>query len=58
LNIKTKQDQIDNLEFQITFTETNLRYLAGDNPPNLEKIESVKVKIEELKNKLQKLKKI
>jgi len=56
--MKTKQDQINNLEFQITFTETNLRYLAGDNPPNLEKIESVKAKIEELKNKLQKLKKI
>jgi len=55
--MKTKEDQIKNLEFQITFTETNLRYLAGEEPPNLEKIESVKAKIEELKNKLQKLKK-
>ena len=54
--MKTKEDRIKNLEFQISFTETNLHWLAGETPPDSQKIESVKAKIEELKNKLQDLK--
>ena len=53
--MRTKEDEIKNLEFQITFTKTNLFYLYGETPPDSQKIESVKAKIKELKNKLQDL---
>ena len=44
-----------NLEFEITFAETNLRWLQGENPPNGAKIRDSIAKIKELKNKLSKL---
>ena len=46
----------ENLEFQITFTETNLRWLAGneDTAENRKNIKKTKKMISDLKNKLQK----
>ena len=44
-----------NLEFQITFTETNLRWFLGSSPPDLERIAACKKKIEELKKDLAEL---
>ncbi len=38
-----------NLEFQLTFTETNLRWLLGEEPRREDLIEKTKQKIEELK---------
>lgn len=44
-----------NLEFQITFTETNLRYLLGENVPDTEKIRQARESISTLKNELAKM---
>lgn len=46
----------ENLEFQITFTEGNLRYLLGDNPRNEKLINKTKTLIVELKSELEKMK--
>ena len=47
----------ENLEFQITFTETNLRWLAGneDTTENRKKIKKTKKTIDLLKKKLHSL---
>lgn len=39
-----------NLEFQLTFCENNLRYLLGDENPDQKKIEHVKKEIKRIKN--------
>jgi hypothetical protein len=44
-----------NLEFQITFTETNLRYLYGAEPLNVELIQKHEKTMAELKEKLARL---
>lgn len=44
-----------NLEFEITFTETNLFYFLGETPVNEEKIKQIRAKISELKEKLKTL---
>lgn len=44
-----------NLEFQITFTETNLRWLAGATNPDNKKINKTIKLIEKLKKKLGKM---
>jgi hypothetical protein len=41
-----------NLEFQITFTETNLRWELGSSPPDQTRIKAIKKKISELKKEL------
>lgn len=45
-----------NLEFQITFTETNLRWELDSSLPDQPKIEALKKKIESLKKELSALK--
>ena len=47
--------QKSNLEFQITFTETNLRYLVGETVPDQEKIDKTRELISQLKAKLRSL---
>ena len=47
-----------NLEFQIAFTETNIRYLLGETPINFELIERHKQAISEAKTALEKLQEI
>jgi hypothetical protein len=44
-----------NLEFQITFTETNLRYLLGETVPDQEKISKTRETISRLKIELAKM---
>ena len=44
-----------NLEFQITFTETNLRYLLGETVPDAEKIRKARETILTLQAKLRSL---
>ena len=44
-----------NLEFQITFTETNLRYLVGETVPDEKKINMTRETISQLKAKLRSL---
>ena len=44
-----------NLEFQITFTETNLRYLLGETVPDQEKIRKARELISRLKIELAKM---
>lgn len=41
-----------NLEFQLTFCETNLRYLLGDENPDKKKIEYMKKEIKRIKKEL------
>lgn len=45
-----------NIEFQITFTESNLWYLRGDTNPNLKLIQQHEKTLADLKAKLAKLK--
>ncbi len=47
--------QKSNLEFQITFTETNLRYLVGETVPDEKKINMARETISQLKAKLRSL---
>jgi hypothetical protein len=44
-----------NLEFQITFTETNLRWLLGESVPDVKKIQSTRDKLTELRTALAKM---
>lgn len=46
----------DNIEFQITFTESNVRYLRGDTNPKWELIRQHEKTVVDLKVKLAKLK--
>lgn len=46
------QNKIKNLEFKITFSEVNLRYILGDNPINEELVGKTKVWINEAKAEL------
>jgi hypothetical protein len=46
-----------NLEFQLTFCENNLRYLLGDEVSNEEKIEYMKSEIKRIKKELENFKK-
>ena len=48
---------IANLEYQITSNETNLRYLAGNIPPDKKLLAEHQANIEQLKIKLAELKK-
>ena len=48
---------LQNAEFELTWSETNLRYLLGDENPNLEKIAAVKKIIAQVKENIQNLKK-
>ena len=43
-----------NLEFQLTFCENNLRYLLGDPTPNKELIDFNRGEIKRIKNELEK----
>ena len=43
-----------NLEFQLTFCENNLRYLLGDPIPNEELIDFNREEIKRIKNELEK----
>ena len=47
------KEAVKQLEFQITFTETNLRWLLGETPRRESLIKETKDKIKELKEKLQ-----
>jgi len=49
------KEAIKQLEFQITFSETNLRWLVGEEPRRESLIKETKDKIKELKGKLQSL---
>jgi len=42
---------LENCQFEITFCETNLRYLLGDEKPDTTKIESMRERIATLKEK-------
>jgi uncharacterized coiled-coil protein SlyX len=44
-----------NLEFQIAFTETNLRYLIGETVPDEQKINKARETISQLNAKLRSL---
>jgi peptidoglycan hydrolase CwlO-like protein len=46
-----------NAEFELTWNETNLRYLLTDVNPSQEKIEATKKRIDQAKEKIQNLKK-
>lgn len=48
---------LQNAEFELTWNETNLRYLLGDENPNLEKIAAAKKRIAQVKENIQNLKK-
>lgn len=50
--MKTKLTSEQNLEFQLTFCETNLRYLLGDENPDKKKIEYMKKEIKRIKKEL------
>jgi peptidoglycan hydrolase CwlO-like protein len=45
-----------NAEFELTWNETNLRYLLTDVNPSQEKIEATKKRIDQVKAKIQSLK--
>lgn len=45
-----------NAEFELTWNETNLRYLLTDVNPSQEKIEATKKRIEQIKINIQSLK--
>jgi peptidoglycan hydrolase CwlO-like protein len=45
-----------NAEFELTWNETNLRYLLTDVNPSQEKIEAVKKRIDQVKANIQSLK--
>ena len=45
-----------NAEFELTWHETNLRYLLTDVNPSQEKIEATKKRIDQVKAKIQSLK--
>lgn len=45
-----------NAEFELTWNETNLRYLLTDVNPSQEKIAAVKKRIEQIKINIQSLK--
>jgi peptidoglycan hydrolase CwlO-like protein len=45
-----------NAEFELTWNETNLRYLLTDVNPSQEKIEATKKRIEQVKENIQNLK--
>lgn len=47
---------LQNAEFELTWNETNLRYLLGDENPNQEKISAVKKRIEQIKINIQSIK--
>ena len=53
--MKYKTD-LRNAEFELTWNETNLRYLLTDVNPSQEKIEATKKRIEQLKINIQSLK--
>lgn len=40
---------LQNLEFQLAFTETNLRWMLGEEPRDIPLIEKTKAKISEIK---------
>lgn len=44
----------ENLEFSITFAETNLRYLLGDDTPDKDAIEKIRLYIAARKEELAK----
>jgi hypothetical protein len=47
---------LQNAEFELTWNETNLRYLLGDENPSQEKIEATKKRIAQVKENIQNLK--
>ena len=53
--MKDKTD-LRNAEFELTWNETNLRYLLTDVNPSQEKIEATKKRIEQIKINIQSLK--
>lgn len=48
---------LQNAEFALTFTETNLRWLLGEEPPNEAKIATCKAQIEARKLEIEQLRK-
>lgn len=48
---------LKNAEFALAFTETNLRWLLGEEPPNEEKIAACKAQIEARKKEIEELSK-
>jgi len=48
---------LQNAEFELTWNETNLRCLLGDENPNQKKIEATKKRIDQVKENIQSLKK-
>lgn len=55
--MQTVEDKIKNLEFKIAFTETNIRYLLGENPRNEALIEQHRKTIEADKKEIESLNK-
>ena len=53
--MKHKTD-LRNAEFELTWNETNLRYLLTDVNPSQKKIEATKKRIEQIKINIQSLK--
>ena len=47
---------LQNAEFELTWNETNLRYLLTDVNPSQEKIEATKKRIDQVKANIQSLK--
>jgi hypothetical protein len=47
---------LENAEFRVAFTETNLRYLLSETPQNPEKIANVIAELQTAKNELELLK--
>jgi len=43
---------LENLEFSLTWSETNLRWLLGEEPLRTELIESTKANIEKIKKEI------
>jgi peptidoglycan hydrolase CwlO-like protein len=51
-----RNTDLRNAEFELTWNETNLRYLLTDVNPSQEKIEAVKKRIDQVKANIQSLK--
>jgi hypothetical protein len=48
-------NKIANAEFRVTFTETNLRYLLGDENPDQDKIARCRAQLAEAKEELKQI---